>query len=217
MKTFKIILSLTLPIVLLGTSEIAFVLDRNFNMLKKEDRISSRNVKSKSGQMYTEYSHECLGCKKEIWKTPSNEKVSTGLCQICLFEKRAKKKEFDSNGNRKCSKCKIPQPKSNFFESKKDYFNSMCLKCTNLTKYKISKFDYNLLLKKQNHACAICERPETKVLKKYNTKMDLAVDHCHTTGKIRGLLCHSCNTAIGHFEDNEKLLWKAIMYIKRKK
>ena len=58
------------------------------------------------------------------------------------------------------------------------------------TLYGITQEDYNLLLEKQDGKCAICKRPpkEGKIL---------CVDHCHGTGKVRGLLCHGCNTAIG--------------------
>ena len=44
-------------------------------------------------------------------------------------------------------------------------------------------------------------------------KYKLAVDHCHKTGKIRGLLCGGCNTSIGSFEDNPELLKNAIKYL----
>jgi hypothetical protein len=44
--------------------------------------------------------------------------------------------------------------------------------------------------------------------------MDLAVDHCHTTGKIRGLLCSKCNPALGAFNDNIEILNSAIKYLK---
>jgi len=85
--------------------------------------------------------------------------------------------------------------------------------------YKIKRTDYNLKkayglsskeyqekLKYQNYGCAICGKSQV-------TKA-LAVDHCHTTGKIRSLLCGSCNTGLGHFRDNPELLRKAADYIK---
>jgi hypothetical protein len=43
--------------------------------------------------------------------------------------------------------------------------------------------------------------------------MELAVDHCHTTGKVRGLLCSTCNTALGSFQDNPAYLKAAIHYL----
>ena len=85
--------------------------------------------------------------------------------------------------------------------------------------YKIKRTDYNLQkaygisseqyqekLKYQNYGCAICGKKQT-------TKA-LAVDHCHTTGKIRSLLCGPCNTGLGQFQDNPDLLLKAAEYLK---
>lgn len=42
------------------------------------------------------------------------------------------------------------------------------------------------------------------------------VDHCHTTKKVRGILCNKCNFGIGHFDDNPALLESAIRYLKDK-
>ena len=44
----------------------------------------------------------------------------------------------------------------------------------------------------------------------------LEIDHCHTTGKVRGLLCPPCNKGLGHFEDNGTYLWNAIKYLDQK-
>lgn len=46
-------------------------------------------------------------------------------------------------------------------------------------------------------------------------KRHLAIDHCHATGSLRGLLCHHCNVGLGHFRDDAALLAKAIDYIKK--
>ena len=71
----------------------------------------------------------------------------------------------------------------------------------------ITLTDYNAMLEKQNHQCAICGKsPE-------QNKKRLAVDHCHTTNKIRGLLCSTCNKAIGLFSDNIPQLQSAIQYL----
>lgn len=72
--------------------------------------------------------------------------------------------------------------------------------------------DYNRMLKEQNGVCAICKKPETLV--NHGRVMPLPVDHCHKTGKIRGLLCAHCNHAIGKFDDDVALLESAISYLK---
>lgn len=59
--------------------------------------------------------------------------------------------------------------------------------------YRMTTDEYDELLKRQNGLCLICGIDK-------KTKMSLAVDHCHTTGEIRGLLCCWCNRALGWFE-----------------
>jgi hypothetical protein len=65
---------------------------------------------------------------------------------------------------------------------------------------------YDEMLKSQNNSCAICERTEP-------TGYGWHVDHCHTTGKVRGLLCSKCNQAIGLFDENLNSMKKAITYL----
>lgn len=67
--------------------------------------------------------------------------------------------------------------------------------------YGISLDEYNALLIKQNNACAICLNEETSIHQS-GVKRRLAVDHCHKTGIIRGLLCNKCNRALGYLYDN---------------
>ena len=59
---------------------------------------------------------------------------------------------------------------------------------------------YNEMLVDQNNVCAICKQPETAYDSRLKLVKKLAVDHCHSTGKIRGLLCISCNTKLGWYE-----------------
>ena len=75
--------------------------------------------------------------------------------------------------------------------------------------YGISLEQYNELLQKQNGVCALCCEPET-VKQSGKRPNSLAVDHCHETSKIRGLLCKRCNTSVevfvGHPERIERLV-----------
>ena len=75
-------------------------------------------------------------------------------------------------------------------------------------KYGITFTDYKSMLEQQNNRCAICNSTDPK----RGTK-NFSVDHCHTTGKVRGLLCSSCNLGLGHFQDDTKLLDKAKEYL----
>jgi hypothetical protein len=73
--------------------------------------------------------------------------------------------------------------------------------------YGLSVNDYNEMHRKQNGVCAIC--------KSDNRGKRLVVDHDHKTGEVRGLLCSSCNWALGHMKDDIGILEKAIDYLKR--
>jgi len=71
-------------------------------------------------------------------------------------------------------------------------------------KYNISLEDYNILLVNQNNVCAICQKVSNK---------NLQVDHDHKTGEIRGLLCWTCNMALGYLYDSTENLNTAIQYL----
>lgn len=71
-------------------------------------------------------------------------------------------------------------------------------------KYGISIVDFDEALEKQNNRCASCGDPFTDTPH---------VDHCHTTGKFRGLLCRPCNLGLGYFQDDVARLDGAIMYL----
>lgn len=73
--------------------------------------------------------------------------------------------------------------------------------------YHISLGEYTKVYLYQNLRCAICKKPVP------TGKPRLAVDHCHTTGLLRGLLCWKCNRAIGVFRDNVELLIAAATYL----
>jgi hypothetical protein len=84
--------------------------------------------------------------------------------------------------------------------------------------YKISLEDYEKMFEVQKNLCVICKNVETRMGRSGEVAR-LCVDHCHTCKEndkpnIRGLLCHSCNTAIGKFKDNIELLENAINYLK---
>ena len=80
--------------------------------------------------------------------------------------------------------------------------------------YGLTLEEYEKYLVAQNYSCAICKQPETKLDWKTKRLLPLAVDHCHTTEKIRGLLCADCNRALGMFQDNQEILQNAIEYLK---
>ncbi len=75
----------------------------------------------------------------------------------------------------------------------------------------LSDSEYMYMQLGQKHVCAICKKEET--VKNRGKIRCLAIDHCHTTGKVRGLLCSRCNTGLGLFKDNPEYLQNAITYL----
>lgn len=73
--------------------------------------------------------------------------------------------------------------------------------------YGMTPEQYSTLFELHGACCHICKTHRN------NLKKDLAVDHCHITGKIRGLLCDKCNHGLGNFKDNLELLQEAQRYL----
>ena len=74
-------------------------------------------------------------------------------------------------------------------------------------RFGVSDEEWTKMFNEQNGCCKICGRHHTEF------DRQLSVDHCHKTGKIRGLLCGSCNRAIGLLGDSKELLIKAANYL----
>jgi Recombination endonuclease VII len=70
-------------------------------------------------------------------------------------------------------------------------------------RYGLTLADFRALQERQGNACAIC-RKVTRVL---------CIDHCHVTGRVRGLLCRGCNSALGLYADDPRLLCAALAYL----
>lgn len=126
----------------------------------------------------------------------------------------------------KCTSCKreFPRTKEHFFRYKlsADGFRRQCKEChmqkvrsnpkhteqkrnAALKKYGLTLVEFEEMLKRQEGKCAICGK---------TPKENLCVDHCHRTGKVRGLLCRACNRSIGQLGDTEEALMKAVHYLK---
>jgi len=90
-------------------------------------------------------------------------------------------------------------------------------------RYGISADEYQRMYHAQNGCCAICKRAVISQIAAAATasrkgKIDSAhVDHCHKTGRVRGLLCSECNTGIGYLKENAEVLQNAIAYLHSQK
>lgn len=127
-------------------------------------------------------------------------------------------------GHKWCCGCRHEKPKTEFHTGRyqPDKLASRCKSCASAgaakiephktreyrlkNKYGISSHEYNRLLNLQGNACAICRKP--------SLVKPLCVDHDHTTGKVRGLLCKPCNFLIGFSKENVQVMENAITYLK---
>lgn len=76
--------------------------------------------------------------------------------------------------------------------------------------YNMTSDTYYTTLEKQRFSCPLCSRSMS------NEGRRFAVDHCHVSGKVRGILCQPCNTALGLLKENIDTLSKAIAYLRKK-
>lgn len=91
------------------------------------------------------------------------------------------------------------------------------------SKYGLTLEQYKAMHETQDHKCLICEEPITQGYtdkpmeshRKGPRDRQSHVDHCHETGKIRGLLCSPCNSGLGHFKDSVYLMQRAIEHVNR--
>ncbi|PZQ46768.1 MAG: hypothetical protein DI556_19295 [Rhodovulum sulfidophilum] len=136
-----------------------------------------------------------------------------------------------------CKQCGVEKKLTSFHlaSGNKDNRNTCCSVCINSnrrlkykgrrydrrkhlkSKYNITIEDFDKMLISQSEKCAICDK---KLTTDYNHRKNgnlAVVDHCHSVGTIRGILCNSCNTGLGYFSDNIHFLNKAIMYLKNSK
>ena len=77
--------------------------------------------------------------------------------------------------------------------------------------------EYQRIEAEQEGVCAVCGEAETEMHPQSGKPRNLAVDHDHNTGAIRGLLCNACNRGIGLMNDNPETLRAAITYLERQK
>lgn len=80
--------------------------------------------------------------------------------------------------------------------------------------YKLDSETYLQMILDQNNLCLICKKPETNK-NKHGDIRPLSVDHCHTTGRVRGLLCNQCNAGLGNFKDDLDSLRSAVEYLSK--
>lgn len=106
-------------------------------------------------------------------------------------------------------------PVSKIDNMSKDERSTYSREWTLQRRFNITGAQFEQMLSKQSGVCAICDRAETHIHKSGKPK-SLSVDHCHSGGHVRGLLCVNCNRALGYLEDSIPRLKRAIAYLEKK-
>jgi Autographiviridae endonuclease VII len=158
-------------------------------MTKEERKIYNIN--------YKETNKELLKVKNKVYSAKTVEKRKNYYWNNIEKLKENQKVYYHKN------KEKILERSKEYSRNNKDKIKHNKLKY----EFNISLKDYDNILLQQNNCCKICKRNQFEISKK------LAIDHCHSTGKVRGLLCQNCNTGLGQFKDNKEFLIEAIKYL----
>ena len=129
------------------------------------------------------------------------------FCNRCGFHKPLNEFHYRNKAkNTRNSECK-----SCMKERNRNWYNAADHRRKALKKkYGISLEDYDKMLEEQEHGCKICGSKKSHM--KHSDY--LCVDHCHTTGKVRGLLCSKCNSAIGLLDEDTNRMRLAIQYLR---
>ncbi len=151
-----------------------------------------------------------------MWKienTPDVQKRKKEWVELNRERVSAQRKEFrEKNKERLKQKQKKYMAKTKKYKSEydkeyrsknKDRVRNNLLK----RQYGIDLIAYNKIFLDQKGCCKICSRHQSELSK------ILAVDHCHASKKVRGLLCNTCNTGLGNFRDNIESMKRAIKYL----
>lgn len=163
----------------------------------------------------------------------------TKICTKCKVEKALDQFHKGSPGHRfgrhnKCKKCTnednrisknnkmIKRPLNELSDTHCNWakdivpsLNGYKLRAYRLKRdYNLTIEEYDLMVLNQNNRCAICNKEELEI-GAYGEIKNLCVDHCHKTGRIRGLLCGQCNKGLGQFKDKIDSLLSAVEYLKK--
>ena len=118
---------------------------------------------------------------------------------------------FNAKKCRHCGKMFTPKAPSELYCS--DFCkNSGVTEASYKRVYGITLEEYLDLAESQHFVCKLCGKENFAMGQ--NHSGCLVVDHDHKTGKVRGLLCHNCNRALGLFQDDPELLLRASQYLK---
>ncbi|MEU5737025.1 endonuclease VII domain-containing protein [Streptomyces tendae] len=143
---------------------------------------------------------DCMRSNKQTWRS-DNPEQNRSTDQTWREANKNKIAETRA-AYRQANKDKLNEYNREWRKKNKDRLPGYYMK----NMYGLTREQYAAMLEEQGGVCAICKR-ECRVHGR------LSIDHCHRTNVIRGLLCQSCNTALGHLEDDPDRLRAAINYL----
>lgn len=130
------------------------------------------------------------------------------ICRSCVSEYGRKKKEELTEEELRAKNERSAHWNRNNPDSRR-----ASRRKTTLKKYGLTEEEYDSMLEAQGGVCAICKGKEL-LNHPTGTPRSLVVDHHHASNKVRGILCTSCNLAIGNMKDDPELLEAAADYLR---
>ena len=134
-------------------------------------------------------------------------KTCAGCKETLPLERFGNLKETKDGLNRRCKPCMNKANRLTRGRNRGKYDHQQRASWLKM-KYNITVSDYDQMVIDQGDRCGICEGADKGAKARY-----WCVDHCHDTLKVRGLLCRSCNSAIGQLGDTSEALQKALDYL----
>lgn len=142
----------------------------------------------------------------------------TKVCNCCKEEVPLASFSFRKDSGKYRNECNPCRNKKYMLKYKEDPLtrerNRANSRIYNIKKYGISVEDFHRMLDEQKGLCLICESNICPLAEMKDLLKVACIDHCHESGKVRGLLCRACNSGLGHFKDNTSFLGKAIEYLR---
>ena len=135
--------------------------------------------------------HECTGCHEHLPTTDFHDVLKWRRCKVCIRSKM-KTKYHTYTSTREDTKVRN--------------------RTTLLIRYGLTWTTFRAMLVAQDHKCAICYSAIVEEVGAPRLQQ-ACVDHCHATGKVRGLLCMNCNLALGYLKDSPAVTRRAASYL----